>query len=104
MTATAEEAIQGFKARLKQKIHPSNSSLFNNGLKTKIRILEQTPRDLPRVQRIIDQKKAMLKQSTNPIQGDILDQELFALEWLRMILKGSDREREIWANVSKLRI
>ncbi len=98
MTATVEDAIQGFIATQRKKLNPSHSSVYLRGVKTTIRILEKAPRDLNKVQLMIDKKEVALNQADTMEKGDILYEELQALEWLRMFLRGSDRERETWAH------
>lgn len=49
---------------------------------------------------MLDQKEVELNQAESPEKGEAIHEELQALEWLRMILRGSDRERETWALVS----
>jgi hypothetical protein len=99
MTATVEDAIQGYIATQKRRLHPSHNAAFLSGVQTTIRILEDTPRDLDKVQLLIDQKEVALNKANSIEQGDVLHNELQALEWLRMILRGSDRERETWAQI-----
>jgi hypothetical protein len=56
--------------------------------------LEKTPRDLDKVQLMIDQKEVELNQADSREKGDFIYEELQGLEWLRMILRGSDRGRD----------
>lgn len=101
MTATNEDVIQGWIVMEKKQMHPSHSSVFLRGVHTTIRIMEKTPRDLGKVQRLIDQKEAALHETDNIVKRDMLREEVNALEWLRMILRSSGHELETWASIQR---
>jgi hypothetical protein len=86
MTATVEE-----------RLHPALSSIFLRGIHTSIRIVEKTPRDLKKVQLLIDQKEAALHKTNSIEKRDELREEVNALEFLRMLLRSSAGEWEKWA-------
>jgi hypothetical protein len=92
-----EDAIQGWISMEKERLHPALSSIILRGIQTTIRIMEKTPRDLVKVQLLIDQKEAALHKTDSIEKRDALREEVNALEWLRMLLTSSDRERETWA-------
>jgi hypothetical protein len=49
---------------------------------------------LAELQKVIDRKEQMRKSAPTLEQKDIISVEIQSLEWVRMIIRGSDKERE----------
>jgi hypothetical protein len=58
---------------------------------------EKRTRDPAEIQKVIDRKEQKRKAALTPEEMQPIFFEIQALEWVSMILRGSDKERENWA-------
>jgi hypothetical protein len=96
--ATIQDSIDAKIKQCERGISPLHSSIFNRNLETKIRILKTSPQNSVEIEKIIVKKKAALDApSTTLEKADLLRMEIYVLEWLFMILAGSQRKIDNWA-------
>lgn len=94
---TMDDAINAYCAWLKRNVSPLHNTAYVRSLETTIRVLEQTPRDCTIIDRLSEQKKTKMKQAHHVGDIDNTRNEITALEWLRMIVNGSEQEWKNWA-------
>ena len=99
--ATMEDAISAHISWLSLDITPLHNSAYVKSQKAWVKILKQTPRDSAIIERLIEQKKAALKQAHTAEQAWNIRIELTPLEWLWMIVNGSEKEWADWALLMK---
>jgi hypothetical protein len=61
-----------------------------------IKVLKSAPRDLAEVQKVIDRKVHLFNTQTTPEDADLIYTEIQALEWIRIMLRDSDKEQKNW--------
>ena len=92
--ATVEEAINAHINYCEKQKHPTHSAVFNRGMDIWIRVLESAPRDLTEVQKLLDGRNRKLNEAQTYEQQEPIWDEIQALGWVLMILRGSDKERK----------
>jgi hypothetical protein len=97
---TVEDAINAHIRYCEKQKHPSHNSSYNHVMDIWIRTLKSAPRDVTEIQKVIDRKERQRKATLTLEQADPIYKEIQALEWVSMILRGSDKERENWAKLT----
>lgn len=107
--ATMEDAITAYIAYLKKEAGLGKKSVdercghnaaYQRSTEVEIRVLKDTPRDPKVVARLLERKRVMLGQAEK-LEEDRLMSEITALEWLNMILNGTEEKWRGWALLSK---
>lgn len=92
---TNEDAIKTHIQYCEKQKHPSHSVIFHRGVDITIKTLQSAPRDLAELQKVIARKTRQHEAAITWEQKDIIGAEIHALEWVRMIIRGSDRARQL---------
>jgi hypothetical protein len=80
---TLQQIIDERISFLKEQINPNNKPEENSTFQIQIEAIRSAADDLEKVEAIIKQKKALLKNSKDIQETDRLLAELEALEWLQ---------------------
>ncbi len=83
MIITLQQIIDERISFLKEQINPQNKPEVNKTFQIQIDTIRSVDYDIERVESIIMQKKALLKNSKNVHESDMLLAELDGLEWLQ---------------------
>ena len=84
MTTTLQQIIDERISFLKEQINPGNKPEVNKTFQIQIDVIRSIDDDdMEKVESIISQKKAQLKNSKDVHESDRLFAELDALEWLQ---------------------
>ncbi len=83
MIITLQQIIDERISFLKEQINPQNKPEVNKTFQIQIDTIRSVDYDIERVESIIMQKKALLKNSKNVHESDMLFAELDGLEWLQ---------------------
>jgi hypothetical protein len=93
---TIEDAINAQIQYCRKRKNDAHSAVFNRSMDTWIEVLKSAPRDLAEIQKLIERRDKQLKAASTWEKQDAIIDKLDALDWLRMILKCSAKERESW--------
>ena len=80
---TLQQVIDERISFLKEQINPNNKPQFNSTFQIQIDAIRSAADDLEKVETIIKQKKALLKNSKDISESEELFAELDGLEWLQ---------------------
>jgi hypothetical protein len=83
MTMTLQQIIDERISFLKEQINPNNKPELNKTFQLQIDAIRSVDDDIEKVETIILQKKALLKNSKDAHESDRLFAELDGLEWLQ---------------------
>ena len=83
MVVTLQQIIDERISFLKEQINPENKPQVNKTFQLQIDAIRSAADDLKRVEDIISQKKALLKNSKDVYESDKLFAQLEGLEWLQ---------------------
>jgi hypothetical protein len=81
---TLQQIIDERISFLREQINPDNKPEINGTFQIQIDAIRHAANDLEQVEAIINQKKALLKKSTDVHQSEKLFCELDGLEWLQL--------------------
>ena len=84
VVVTIQQIIDERISFLKEQINPNNKPQINSTFQLQIDAIRSAADDLEKVEAIIKQKKAILKNSKDIHESDRLFAELDALEWLQL--------------------
>ncbi len=80
---TLQQIIDERISFLREQINPQNKPEMNSTFQIQIDAIRTATEDLEKVEAIITQKKALLKNSNDVYEFDRLSAELEGLEWLQ---------------------
>jgi hypothetical protein len=83
MMLTLQQIIDERISFLKEQINPSNKPEVNSTFQLQIDAIRSVDDDMEKVDFIINEKRALLKNSKDMHESDRLFAELDALEWLQ---------------------
>jgi hypothetical protein len=83
ITTTLHQIIDERISLLKEQINPANIPEVNKTFQIQIDTIRSAANDIEKVESIVEQKKALLKNSKDVNETDRLFAELDGLEWLQ---------------------
>jgi hypothetical protein len=83
ITNTLQQIIDEWISFLKEQINPANNPQVNKTFQIQIDAIRSAADDIENVESLVEQKKALLKDSRDAHESDRLFAELDRLDWLQ---------------------